>query len=957
MKSVKIFKLTIDNQEKEFFLIKNLIENNYSSDHFSLDNGKKARKIIYVANSGDKIRRLIEYLRNKNLMKIKPWLVSIRPLFDLLYDMLPPEERTAKRLISDEYAKIIIRHLLLNRRKYLFRTGDFSLSTETANFFLEWIKNIKEYNLSLKYKDSIISYREDSSCFDLLNRENRFNEKLLSILCKVFTLYEEFLSNNEIIDESDKRWWVIDHLKPHILKEYSFYIEHLSILRRIEQNLFMKIYKEAKSVSLLDFFYSFPGARFTTTGIIDVEKEEIEIKTKESDFVPEIKLLKYEKKEHEVDAIARKVKDENPDKNIIIISTEIENYTRTFERIFPRYSIHPSSLFRKELIQFPVIKTCLAIFEIIHQNFKRRAVVSFLMSPYIKILKDNERMIIDKVTREEMIVSGDDWKRIIDREGKFRVVSNFIKELNILKSKKGTAFIEQYVSILNNLIQLDEDIEIIAYNSLLRFILSIKRKPLVNTIQEFGIMDFQRIIFSYSESMKISLEQKIDTRVEMLDLEEIAGMNFNRVFLTGLVEGKLPRKPQHNPLFSEKLLEEMGFPTYDMLYTLSKFNFESIIKGAKKVYCSYYEKDEKGNVFIKSPFLQEIQEEEDMGIKDKVYTLLEWQMSIGEIIHTDKSFNENLFLEDMRNRVSIIKDAVKRLRDENRLQNIKEILFSSEELRKYVEIRINELSNRISAISLETYKRCPYSFFFRYILNLGELEEPEEGVDNLIKGKIIHHILARFYERRLSKKIKTNHINNWEELRKIALETIEKMAPGVRDRILMRLELISKYYKSLFQKFLETEVMENINHTVLDVEWKFYQNDVWIMCNGERLSFVGRIDRIDRNSDGLIIYDYKTGSKSNLPSNRKIENGESFQFPIYNLAVQKCIGKVAKTAYYVINSKEGCIIEERNQIPIEMFISNIERVWKEIKELNFEPLFKQGCETFCIYSEFCPKTI
>ncbi|TES93645.1 MAG: PD-(D/E)XK nuclease family protein [Candidatus Cloacimonadota bacterium] len=955
MKKIKVYKLKIEHQDKEFYLLKRLFEEHPASDS-PFENTMGALKVIYVANSSDKIRRIKEFIRNEKGGSFTPRLVTIGPLFEFLYEILPPEERLTQHLIKDAYAKVILRYLLINRRKELFPSSGFSLSPEASDFFLQWIKNIKEYNLHLTYEKGKVEYRPDASPFDLTSKVNRFNESLLFSLGKVFKLYEQFLKDNNLVDISDKRWWVIDHIKPSLLKEYSFFIEHLSILRGIEQKLFIKIYKEAKDVSTLDFFYSFPGTQFTTTGIIRGETEEIEVGNIGGEVTPEIRLRKYEKKENEVDAIARIIVEADVKKKIIIVSPEIDEYEKIFERIFPRYLIHPPSLSSRKLFEFPVIKTCLAIFEIINQHLRRRAVVSFLLSPFIKLLNEKERRRIDSITRKEMIVSGDDWKRIKNRAIEMRKISNFIEELKILKSKKGKAFIEKYLSLLDSLLRLKDEIEIKPYNKFLEYILSLTREPVVKIISEFGIKDFQRIFLSYTEAVNLSTTREVDERIEILDMEETGGMNFDIVFLIGLVEGKLPKEPQYNPLFSEKLLGEMGFPTYDMLYTLSKFNFESVMGSAKKVFCSFYNKDEKGNVFLRSPFLQDMNSEKEVGKENKVHTLLEWQLRIGEFIHQGEEINEAFLFNDMKKRALYIRDGIKRLRDGKRLRDVKGFLLSSKYFQEYVKKRINGLSKGLSAFALETYKRCPYNFLLSYILGLGELEEPEEGLDNLIRGKVIHEILASFFRRRLAKKIEENLTNDWEEMREMALDTIENRVPGVRDRILLRLELTSKDYKSLLKRFLDYEVRKNKGNTVKDVEWRFTGKDVHFKCDGQNLGLAGRIDRIDKNSDGIIIFDYKTGSKKNLPSARSIENGESFQFPFYHFAVEKSIGKVAKTVYYVINSKEGILTEEKKIIPQELFISNVISVWREIKELNFEPEVKSDCTKRCPFNELCPET-
>ena len=956
MMRLKIYKLSMESRDKEFYLLNKLLDEQMGSDSI-LENIKNSRNIVYVANSRDKINRIVDYLNTQKNGFFRPRFVTIEPLFAFLYDTFSPERRLKKHLLSDAYARIIIRHILIGKGKELFPSSDFSLSAETSDFFLDWFKKIKEYNLRLKYRGVEIIYRKDAPIFDLTNKENRFNEGLFSTLGKIFHLYQTFLEDNNLVDESDKRWWIIDHLEPKILKEYNFYIEHLSILRTIEQQLFKEIYREAKTVSLLDFAFSFPGAQFTTTGIIGGDKEVIELKPRMENPSQVIKLHSYNGKEQEVEAIAKKVDEERMSKKIVIVSPEIDKYEKIFERIFPLYSIEPPSLSQMKLSENPIVKTCLAIFEIINQRLKRKSVVSFLLSPHIKLLKQKEKRILDTKTREELIVSGDDWQRLKDQGAEMRKVINFTRELMLLASKKGLAFIHSYLALLNSLLDIEDENDLKAYNKFFEFIVSFQREPLLGTIEAFGMKDFQKILFSYSESVKIRTSKVVNEDIEMLNIEEIGGMNFDRVFLIGLVEGKLPKVPMHNPLFSEKLLEEMGFPTYDMLYALSKFNFESLLKSGEEVYCSYYKKDKQGNLFLQSPFIKGIEKEETISKEDSIDTLLEWEMGIGEIIHRGEDFNEAFFTQDMKKRALLIRDGIERSSDEHRLKNVKDILLSNKGFLQYIEDKIKKLSRSISPFALETYKRCPYNFFLGYLLRLGRMEEPEEGLDNLIRGKVIHKVLADFYKRKIGTRIGKDFINNWDEIREITLHTIEEMVPGSRDRILLRLELISNDYSPLMKKFLKNEVEKNINHTIMDVEWEFSGKDVNIIKDGEQLCFMGRIDRIDKIDDGLVIIDYKTGNKRNLASNKNIEEGNSLQFPIYNYAVEKSLGKVSETTYYVINSGDGVFMEEREKIQMDVFILNIFRIWEEIKELNFEPKPRSGCITHCPFNQICPEAI
>ena len=596
----------------------------------------------------------------------------------------------------------------------------------------------------------------------------------------------------------------------------------------------------------------------------------------------------------------------------------------------------------------------MALFEIIKQNFRRRAVVSFLLSPLIKILKISEKRSFDKVTRDELIVLGKDWDRITHRKNEWKQVSEFINRLNNLKSKRGGDFIEYYISLLGFLLLVEDEIEIRAYNEFIGFIHSFIKEPMLHTIEDFTLNDFQRILLSYTESKKINIEFESSRIIEILNLEESVGMVFDRAFLIGLVEGELPRKPQYNPIFSEKLLKEMGFPTYDLLYSLSKFNFESITCSIDKIHISCFEKDEKGNIFIESPFLRDVRKETKHPKDESIHSFQEWQIRIGEMIHSGMELDEKSLSGNLKEKAHFIKEGIKRLKDDYRLRSIKKTVLSNRKFKDFVNERINALSKRVSAYSLETYTKCPYSFFFSYILHLSELEDPEKGVDRSLKGQVIHSILARFFEKKLTKKMQKNIKKEWEKLKNICSDTIEQMAPGTRDKILLKLELITSHHKSPLYRMLHTEMSENITHTVMDIEWNFTGKEISIDCNGERIGLTGRIDRIDHNKKGFIIFDYKTGSKKNLPSNKNLKEGKSFQLPFYCFAVQQQLGDVSKTAYYVINNKEGSLIEKRDMISDELLTSNICRVWKEIRELNFEPNLKTNCARFCMYSSFCP---
>ena len=950
MKHFRTFKLAIDNPLKEYFLLNQLCEDCFSSGS-RFDHAREQQNIIYIANSAHKIQRLRKELAQSKYAPSSPTFVTIKPFFLYLYELLPPRLRPPMRVITESHASVILRHLLIEKRDLLFPGSEFSLSPETADFFLTWIRNIKEYDLNIKFGSNTIAYRKGSRSFDISKRENKYNQRLIEALASVFYLYQEFLEHNGLIDESDREWWINDHLQQDMLANRTFYIEHLSILRTVEQSIFKLVFQYARSVTLLDLSYPFCQKHFTTTGIIPQNSKIHDVQHSERSTPPKISLRVFQKREHEIEALAQRIATQESEEDIAIIAANLDECESSIERFFPRYSLPPPFKVRRKLAEFPIIKTCLSLFEIITGNYGRRAVVSFLRSPLVLFLDEEEKAHADRISRDRMIASGNDWQKFAEGEPVLVHIAAFINELRTLKEEKGMQILSHYINLLQTIIVEGEDTR--AMNRYMRYLSSLTREPLSSAITAFSIFDFQRILCSYAETARITEEEPYDKRVTLLNFEEAGAMNFDRVFLIGLVEGCIPQSPQSKPLFSEKLLEEMGFPTYELVYDLSKFNFQSILASSRHSYCSYYEKDEQGNVYLLSPFLRTIETNDEEPYKEGIYTLRDWQAGIGENLKKGFTIREEFLNGHLLQRAEFIREGIERLKDESRLQNIKDILESAD-LNRYANQRISELSQRLSPSALELYQQCPYSYFLRYVLRLREMEEPEQGVDSMIRGRIIHTILARFLERKISKELESDMSAEWKILQRIAHDCIQEMTPRARDRILLHLELASEEYESLLRRYLQYDSTRHRGHRIENVEWDFSGQEVTISAgNGDILGFHGRIDRIDRIDEGLIIFDYKTGSKASISSDLQIERGESLQLPLYAFAAERCIGKVARTAYFLISSADGITVEERKLIPPEQFAHTVREIWKKIKEFHFEPSPTPYCN-YCVFARLCP---
>ena len=84
---------------------------------------------------------------------------------------------------------------------------------------------------------------------------------------------------------------------------------------------------------------------------------------------------------------------------------------------------------------------------------------------------------------------------------------------------------------------------------------------------------------------------------------------------------------------------------------------------------------------------------------------------------------------------------------------------------KYTGIISNELSDEAkenlhsykykeySISQMETYAKCPYKYFAERVLNLAVVEEPNEEIEALEMGSLLHNILYEFYKTIRKKRI------------------------------------------------------------------------------------------------------------------------------------------------------------------------------------------------------------
>ena len=192
---------------------------------------------------------------------------------------------------------------------------------------------------------------------------------------------------------------------------------------------------------------------------------------------------------------------------------------------------------------------------------------------------------------------------------------------------------------------------------------------------------------------------------------------------------------------------------------------------------------------------------------------------------------------------------------------------------------------------LNSYNNCPYGFFAESVLKIESQPDPEEGIDHLLRGTILHNILEKYYSTLVMEKIIPT-ISNTERCL-VILDSVEDNilaeAPiehNFQPGILWEYE--KKQIKRQLAAFVAWECNENGEeplYSTYSVEVSFGWSgsqipSVTIGDGEERIKLRGVIDRIDQDTNGnLRVIDYKSGSSS--ISKKAISDGTALQSALY----------------------------------------------------------------------------
>lgn len=207
-----------------------------------------------------------------------------------------------------------------------------------------------------------------------------------------------------------------------------------------------------------------------------------------------------------------------------------------------------------------------------------------------------------------------------------------------------------------------------------------------------------------------------------------------------------------------------------------------------------------------------------------------------------------------------------------------------------------------SASQFNEYGTCGFRFFSKRLLKLDALQEPEDGMDARQRGSVIHSILELTYQAIADAGfvIAPEYSETAMLLLQQSAEKVLRDAPaqyGFRASSLWEQEkaaLLRKLEKLVALDFSDkSPIVTNfgeIDRRPYLIESGFSQQGtihLRISPELEPLRVTGKIDRIDRQGNRVIVVDYKSGSSEIDTS--EMRRGRNYQMMLYLRAVEQIL--------------------------------------------------------------------
>ena len=345
--------------------------------------------------------------------------------------------------------------------------------------------------------------------------------------------------------------------------------------------------------------------------------------------------------------------------------------------------------------------------------------------------------------------------------------------------------------------------------------------------------------------------------LQFMGLLETRLLDFENIILLSVNEGKLPLGNTQNTYLPFDVRRNFGLNTFLENDSIYAYHFYRLLQNAKNIYLLYNALGSGVNTGEKSRFITQMEMESPHKMEHIVI--------------------------------------------ENTSEPILQEPIIIEKTEKVLE-KLNEWKSRISASHLISYLYNPIDFYLNNILKARETEEIEEELSQRNYGNLVHYALDKLYKGKKGKILKASDI--------------EDLKPEIDSAINSAIAKL-KHQPELYERgmnYIHKSMAAKVVEHILDYDLGLIKagNSLEIISleeeinaefsldeNGEKINFIGYIDRIDRLNGVVRVIDFKTAKAKNLSMKPKEEKLEDFM----SSADSKQALQLSIYAYMVLHNK------------------------------------------------------
>jgi ATP-dependent helicase/DNAse subunit B len=198
---------------------------------------------------------------------------------------------------------------------------------------------------------------------------------------------------------------------------------------------------------------------------------------------------------------------------------------------------------------------------------------------------------------------------------------------------------------------------------------------------------------------------------------------------------------------------------------------------------------------------------------------------------------------------------------------------------------LRQKTAKVSPTALEMYLQCAFQYFGGRTLRLKTApDRPEERLNFILQGSVVHEVLAAWYPR--------------------PEQDITALFEAVFEREVEKLNIPNGYHTER----LRNGMLEDLKAFAKDAEWQRdgFQSSMekkFVFPLDETLEISGQIDRLDVAPDGrAYVIDYKYSAAQRIKAKLKDEN--LLQAPLYMMAAEHAF-KVQPDGMFYVGVKAG----------------------------------------------------